>query len=286
MGVKRRIRLPGFNGRAASQTATLDLPVGARYHEIWLYGDSATGKVATDHINEIRIKVNGKVQRTMTYTELQALNVFNGSIYGIVGNTTAGTWELPIFFAEPWRKDPRQQDGLAWATGDLSSFQIEVDIKADNPDSLYANAVVDNSLVTINGGQVDAPMGLINKWFRTAIPYVGTSIDYQQFPVRDAYQQISFFDPSSDIDRVTVKVDNNVIHDLTKDENDAILKAHGMTPVAGRYDLVFDHDDALNSALPMSFNGRRVSNFQVKIESDTQTARNITALYQLLGYAE
>lgn len=289
MSVKRITPLPSFSGVAAGVTATGDIPVGPRYHVIWLQVSDSAGSLVTEIVSQIRLKVNGKVQRTMSPAELEALNGLMGADYAAYTTGSEDTdlvTYIPIFLAEPWRKMLAAQDGLAWGTGNLSTFQIEIDINAGITSPQIAGFVeVDNSVVkSTEGVETQAGLGVICKWTRTMIPVNGTTQDITTFPRRDYYQQISFFDAY--ISRVEVKVENFTVRDVTKAQNDAVLLSRDMAPLAGRFDLVFDHDDVLNSALPMIVGGRAVNDFQVKLHLSSGTARNITTIVQTLGKAD
>jgi hypothetical protein len=296
--VKRITPLPAANAVAAGQTATLDIPVGPRYHVIWLVIANAATEAFTSILGDIRLKVNGKVQRTMSAAQLDALNKLNGSIYGAIavdgGGGAITETRLPIYLAEPWRKQVQAVDGLAWATGDLATFQVELDLLANvSAPTIRAYAEVDNSVVTgKDNTSRQAPLGVISKWFRTNIPITGTTQEIQTFPKRDNYQALSFFDPNGGgtaclISDIEVDVENFMIRKVSKLDNDATLTVREMTPAATRFDLVFDHDDILNSALPMvNANKERVQDFQVKLTLSDGTPRNIPCIYQVLGYAE
>jgi len=281
--VKRWIKAPSLVGLAASSTAVCNLPVGPRYHTLMISG---TGTTAATHISEMRLKVNGKVQRVMTYAELQAINILNGSIYGVQGTST---FQLSIFLAEPWRKSNRDQDLLAWGTGNLDSFQLEIDITSTAPTTLYVIAQIDNSIVQQDGKSVQQPMGMITKWDRVQLPLTGTSPDYglASFPIRDNYQSIHIVDSGGTFTSYALKVDNFLIREVTKVENDAFLTHYGMSPAGGRLDIIFDHDDFLNSALPTQGpDGRRIQDFKLSLVSGTATARNLSTIYQRIGLAE
>lgn len=289
MAVKRVTKLPTISGIVQGGTATLDVPIGPRYHLIWIRAKAAA-KTLVQIVSEMRIKLNGKVQRVHTATELDALNTMQGvgSIYASQNSGGAGNdYFIAIFLAEPWRKQAAVAEGMAWGTGDLGTFQIEIDLNASAGATitLEAYAEVDNSIVKdAQGKDAQAPIGLISKWFRTQIPITGTTQNIQTFPRRDNYQQISFFD--ANISNVQIKVDNFVIRDVTKAQNDATLVARGIVPVAGRFDMVFDHDDILDSALPMIVNARQVQDFQVNLTLSDGTARNIATIYQVIGRPE
>jgi len=294
--MKRVKSLPTASGVAVGKTATFDIPVGPRYHVIWLEAGDTAKDLVTDIIGDIRLKVNGKVQRTMSATELDAINTamsLNGE-YGAaietdgvgVGAGHVTKTRLPIWLAEPWRKQLAVGDGLAWATGDVSTFQIEVDIKAGaTGPTLDGFVEVDYATVKDSNGVESQPrMGVIAKWFRTNLPINGTTQDITTLPRRDYYQQISLFD--ANISSVVVETDSIIQRDLTKVRNDDILISREMTPTSDRYDIVFDYDDLITSGLPMVMNGRPVADFQVRLTLSDGTARNITALIQRLGPPE
>lgn len=290
MAVKRQIPLPSLVAVAAGVTATLDLPIGPRYHQVWLKISSSARQVFTDIVGEMRVKINGKVNRVFTAADLDALNSFMGSEYA--KQTLAGTpdgiahTELPLFFGEPWRKRIDIGAGLAWPSGGWATLQLEIDVKAGatNP-AISGWAEVDSSVIVGADNTSGAPSDrLLLKWFKTALPVNGTQQDILSLPKRDAYTQISLFDNA--IDSVRLNVEGVTIKELTKRQVDAFLRARGMVPVADRFDLVFDDDDSLDSALPMTINGQAVRDFQLRLNLSSGTARNIPCIYQVLGRPE
>lgn len=314
--VKRIVNLPNVTGWAgavagafSAHTVTLDLPVGPRYHVVWISGHAGAGKKATDLIGEIRIKVNGAVQRVFTLTELLKLNVLNSNQtvgYGYAGrngNVAATTFYIPIWFAEPWRKSLAAQDGLAWGTGDVSTFQIELDIAAYAAGTFTGlvaptfKAEVDNSLVAIDGRNVDQPLGIITKWRRLQIPITSANGWNDFLGLKDlsgAIQSVHLSD--ANISEFELIVDNSIVRKNTTAWNAATLAARDMAPDAAStndcparamYDLVFDHDDILANALPLTFNGRKVGSVNLRLNENGGTvSRNITTLVQYAGPAE
>src|ERR1043166_3429707 len=137
MPTLRKKLLPTFNNAVAGQTATTQLTLGQKLHTLWLkVSDAAGDEVLGDVVKEIRLLINGKVQRRMQALELEALNVANGQIYASQPSGTAGTPGfyrcLPIFLAEPWRKTNVEAAALGWnLTGpNVASASIEVDFDA------------------------------------------------------------------------------------------------------------------------------------------------------------
>src|SRR5690348_5945828 len=85
--------LPTFRAIAAGQTATCILELGKRYHVIWLELSDTNGVTLASGnlIGEIRVLLNGKVQRRMTGVELNALNSLNGPAYAVKTAGVPGT---------------------------------------------------------------------------------------------------------------------------------------------------------------------------------------------------
>ena len=282
--VKRRIPLRNVQNVAASKTALIECPVGPRYHQIILQHGYTAGTntiaAAATNISEIRVKVNGRVQRTSSGTQLRALNIANGSVYDAVSteapNTAPGV-SFPLFFAEPWRKDVVDADGLAWQTSKWASFQIEVDLSTASTPTLLAWAVVDDF---VSPGNAVTP---IVKWIRQSIGASGTSQDITTLDRRDFLQQVSIYDASGGgaTSRVTLRKDGEILHDLTTSANAALLQQNGMTPASGRYDLVLDHDDLLSSAVDL--NGAR--DLSITVES-TSMSGSLVLIVQRLGPPE
>jgi len=318
MATKRVVNLPtisGWNGTAAgafaAHTITIDCPVGPRYHEIWIEANAgAAKKLLVDLLGEIRIKINGRVQRVFTAAELNKLNVLNGAQYACLGGLTNATLAaLPIYFAEPWRENIDTQDGLAWGTGDVSTFQIEIDITgyagaAAGLTKPVARATIDNSLVKVGDSMVDVGMGAIVKVQNVQVTVASGWNDFQNLPKRDFYQSLHIFD--ANLVEYEVKVDNNIIRQNSTTTTAAMLVGHGMLPnptktatpataaadmpnstdstQRGCTDIVFDHDDKVSSSLPTNFNGRRVGDFNVRL--NTTSTGSVKLIYQTIGPAE
>lgn len=318
MATKRIVNLPNVSGwigtaggAFAAHTITIDIPVGPRYHEIWIGANPGAAKTLIDNggtglLGEFRLKVNGKVQRQALASDINKINVLNGVTYACrSGLTNAAATDLCVYLAEPWRENEDAQDGLAWATGDVSTFQLEVDIvayagAAAGLTKPTAKAVIDNSLVDAgNGRQVDAPMGAIVKWRQVQIPVASGFNDFGGLPKRDFYQSLHLFDYANFSD-FEVKVDNNMIRQDSKSGNENRLSAHAMLPAPtatatpatlaadmptrNMIDIVFDHDDKVSSSLPMRYNGRQVGDYNLRL--NTTTTGTIKCIYQLIGPAD
>lgn len=284
MAAKRKIKLSNLSGVAASGTTVLEVPLAfGRCHYILLEHGYSSGTntvaAAATNISEIRVVVNGTVVRTISGTQLRDMNIANGTAYDCLGvpNTSPGV-SFPIFFAEPWRKDAKDQDALAWPSAAMNSFKIEVALGAASTPTLVAHAVVDDVQ-----GSADA---LICKWIRQPFNAGSTSFDISTIDRRGWLTQISLYPDSGASNaatRVTVKKDGIIVHELSKSANLALLTNHAMTPAAsGRtaniYDVVFDHDDLLGSALQMAGSKDLV----VTVEAGSTMSGTVTGIIQRL----
>jgi hypothetical protein len=287
--IKYRLQVRSVQNVAASKTALIDLPCGQRYHYIVLEHGFAAGTNtiagAESNITEIRIKSNSRVQRIISGTQLRDMNLLNGTAYDCTGlpNTAPGV-TFPIYFAEPWRETPADQDALAWATSGWLSFQIEVDLGAASTPTLLAYAVVDDFVPPANTNP-----GIV-KWIRQSLVPAGTQYDVVTLDRRDWLQQISIY-PDSGASQapnlVTFKRNGQILHELSSAANTALLTNSFMTPAAsgrtsGIYDLVFDHDGLLSSAVPMD--GSRDS--LLEINSGSAMSGTQVAIIQRLGPPE
>src|SRR2546427_1602767 len=124
-------QLPTFDSVAAGRKAVVDLPLGLRYHVVWLeLGNNATAdKALDDLVDDIIVKINGKPQRTHTGVQLNYLNVINGLPFAAKSTGEFGEADyrihLPIWFAEPWRRNQEEVSSLALRANGIQSFQIE-----------------------------------------------------------------------------------------------------------------------------------------------------------------
>lgn len=267
--MQRFITTNSFNAVGAGQTATLDLPVTQLYRMLQLNytraGVAATEAQMKSDIAEVRLKLNGKVQRVFSATELFSINSFNGH------SVVAG--RLPIFFAEPTRRTAQGEDAGAWGTADVDTFQVEVDIDgaAISP-GITANVLID---------PMNRQMGPIVKWRRQNIPVTATGIaTTTTLDKNNAYYRIHAF--STDINAVEVLVDQNRVLEGSAEELSAHYAANGLTVPAAETVLAFDVDQRVSSALAMAYsNGQKVSEFRVEWDMGAATSFNIIS--ELLG---
>lgn len=248
--------LPTAQGVQAGRTATFNLDIGSRYHVIWLeFANTHTGDGGAPLsalTGDIRIKINGNVQRTFTPIQADAIYGLYGSAFGAQqeGTGDAILTRVPIWFAEPWRKANAEVPLTAWnLDASVKSFQIEVDI----PPGL--------TTPTLQGTyEFDATTGVLGgivKWIRTDLPAVGTVQDFNQLDKKEFINAIHLF-PTVEttpkyVSKLRFTANGNDVRDLIDYlENRASLKGRELVPdtsAAPRFDLVFDYDDPINNAL-------------------------------------
>lgn len=248
-----------FNAVGAGQTATLDLPPDGIYHKLSLhYAESGTPAAAAAiqaAIDEVRLVVNGKVQRRMNGTDLLAINAYHGKGY------TDGY--LPIFFSEPWRRSVQGEDSLAWGMADVATFQLEVDIAAGRiGPTLEATAVKDIA---------QANMGPIVKWRKYTVPVSAVGVvNADGFDRRDT--QLAFHCLSSNISDVRVELDREIIVDTDKGQLDDTADDQGFSPQPGWTHIDFNATRRVSDGLPMvSPQGQRAKDFLVNFTMSSAT---------------
>lgn len=231
------IVLPSANAVAPGQTATFDVPALYTYHGISIYytanGVAATRATMEADITEIRIKLNGQIQRRFSAATLFAINAFYGDV--------VDNGYLPIYFSEPWRRTTQGEDALAWGMADISTFTIEVDIKstAVNP-TLAAKGMIE---------RVNRPNGIIKKWAQFTVPALVTGeYNYPQLPKGDAYHALHGF--TANVTEVQVKIDQTEEFRATRADALHWYARHGLQMQSGVFTVAFDHTNRVADALP------------------------------------
>jgi hypothetical protein len=248
--------LPTAQGVSSGRTATFNLDIGSRYHVIWLrFGNTHTGDGGAPLASltgDIRVKIGGNVQRTFTPIEADAIyglygSAFKSQTYG-TGDAIV-TW-VPIWLAEPWRKNNAEVPLTAWNIDPrIKSFQVEVDIPAALTTPTLDGIYEYDALTGVLGGIV--------KWIDQDLPAVGASQDFNQIDRKEFINAIHLF-PTVEttpkyVNKLKFTANGNDVRDLVDYlQNRTSLKGRELNPdtsAAPRFDLVFDYDDPINNAL-------------------------------------
>lgn len=263
-----------FNAVAAGQTATLDLPTTRIYHGIRLVYTTTTGGGANQtnmeaHITEVRIKVNGKVQRRFSAAHAFAMNAYRGKAFE--------TGILPIFFSEPHRRTVQGEDALAWGMADVDTFQVEVDI-----DAAALTPTIEAVAITAEGR---ANMGPIVKLRQFVIPVAAIGIvNVPTLPKNDAYYALHCL--SAVINSARVLIDQKEIINATAALLTSLADDQSLTWQTGYFHLDFAATRRVADSLAMTVGNpaERVSDFQ--IDFDMSAATSFTMIAEVLGFRD
>lgn len=266
---RRKDNLPSFNAVGAAQTATVNLPVNRRYHAIFIeYKGTANQTTIEADITEVRILVDGNVQRRFSASDLNSVNAFNGYAF------KAGL--LPIFFSEPWRRDAFGEDMLSWGMYGSGTFQIEIDIHADaTAPALGGFYVFDN---------VPQSLSNIMKWRKQTLGVTSTGQrSMNTLPKKDVYHRIHCFETAADdIADVSIEIDGLNVYDMEDSQNDALLEVRDFVPQSDVYHIVFDETQRVQDGLPMTKpDGTQVGEFN--IDFNFAVANDATLLIETRG---
>jgi len=285
-------QLPTFDAVAAGKKAVCKPPLGLRYHAIWLeLGNNAiAANTIADLVDDVVVKINGKPQRTHTGVQLDELNGINGAAYGFQASGTSGQADrriyLPIWFAQPWRKNPSDAQALALRANGIEDFAIEVNVKA----ALAAPIVAGWYEFDYDTRAV----GLMSKVMRYDYGSSGTVLDIQGLEKRDFIESIHLFPDTSGTPRFVTEVKFTVNGEELRDrithlQNRASIQGRELvadTATPFRYDLVFDFDDPINGALPTQRDGKPVNEMTLKVTWDGAAAGTMPVLVVRTGPPE
>jgi hypothetical protein len=271
---RRKVKLTSINGVAAGQTATLDLPCGGRrYFGIYAkYKTNAAQATLEADITEIRLVINGKVQRRFSDADLNFRELVNGRAF-VLGM-------IPINLYEPRAREANGEEGVAWGTADVNTFRVEFDIAGGAvAPTISAWAEVDD---------VPSPLGLIVKWYKETYNATGAqTLNITTLSKRDVYQAIHA--RTALVTAVKVTVDGLDWYDLARDEASlALPRRPGLTQVANNFSVLFEDDDQVSDGLPMlkKINGATVAVSELRVDLTASGAGAIPLLIERLGYAD
>lgn len=233
--MRRKVLLTSVSNVAAGQTASIDLPVGRRYFAVYMLykGNAAQATIDAD-ITEVRVILNGKVQRRFSGADLNVIMATRGFAFQL--------GLIPILFAEPRRRTWQGEEGLAWGTKGVSTFRIEVDISgAAVAPTLTATAEVDD---------LNVPIGTIVKWYKEGFNSAGAQVvNITTLMKRDTYDAIHI--RSALATAIKVTVDSLEIADLTRTLCDFYARRRGFVQQANTLSLIFADSDQVTDGLPM-----------------------------------
>lgn len=225
MSLKTTRLMPGWEGVVAGQTATLRLPIGLTYHQLWT---TFTG-VTLAQMNEVRLVANGQVvQRFGSGTLLDSYAQFEGRS-SAVGAVSIICIDLDRF----GMRTRAGEEFTALGTGlpsdptPVTTLSLEIDIDA---------AAAATTLVTRAVQSVPRALGLIKK-IRTFTYNPAGAIDFEiaDLPKGDLINQIYIDFSAGNLSRLTIERDNFRVFDRGDDLNERIQTDGIRVPQASQY---------------------------------------------------
>lgn len=271
--MRRIVTMPNFNAVAANQTATIDLPVNDIYHGLKItYGTATAGGPNLANMQaeilEIRLKIDGKTQRRMTGSELFAINAYHGIPFS--------TGIIPIFFSEPWRRTPPGEESLAWGMGDVSTFQIEIDIGAATTPSLSCLAVIQKGARN---------MGPISKWRRYVIPVSAIGIvNVTTLPKQDAY--LALHANSLVCSDIEIKVDQEEVFKATLAQATELYAEQGFAMQTGFFTVDFAYTGQISDSLGLVRADGKGRINDLRIDFNMSAATTFNLLTEQIGFRD
>ena len=214
-------KMPSFEGVAPGQTATLRLPIGRTYHQLFIAYAGTT--FDPSHMDGIRVVANGEVIQNLTGPLLDAMNQFDGRAaasgvlvldferYGLL--TRAGREVTALGTGHP--EDPNP----------ITTLALEIDINS---------AAVAPSLSCKARQSAPSPSGLLKKIKRFNYTAAGSGpFEIADLPRGDLINRVFFGNHSvTGIKSLKLERDNFVEFERTVAENEAIQRDGVRVPQA------------------------------------------------------
>lgn len=253
-------RITGINGVAVSGMATVELPLGRRYHGLTFYYKTNASQADIEAaISFIRLYVGGVIQRDINVAELFKRHATAGRAF-VLG-------EIPIFFSEPERADVMGEEATSWDVTGQTSFTVEIGFTG----AAVAPAVSGFASFDFerNDGEGANPGANIVRWQRQSVNLaVGNANNVKTLP-KGVVQRLTVFTPTSAVSAARVQVNNRTKFDLSRTEATNLLAKYGYTTQALTMPIYYDFTAQITDALPVA----ALDDYDVQLTSaDAQNA--------------
>lgn len=226
--------MPGFEGVAAGQTATVRLPLGLTYESILLTYSGAT----LAQLNEARIVANGRtLQRWVELSKLDTINKFHGR--------AAASGVIVLDFNRFNLRTRAGEEFTALGTGvrapeggvELSTLALEIDIDAAAVGSALSAAAIQSA---------PRPLGLIkNVREFTYSPAAAGEYEITDLPKGHLFNALHFHH-GGNMSALRIERDGYTLFDRTVAENSLIQSDGKRTPQTNVF--TFDPTELGNGA--------------------------------------
>ena len=266
-------RLPSFEGVAAGNQALIKLPIGLRYHYLYLEYSGVT----LAQLTEIRLKANNKVFQTFSATERDKMNQHKG--------LAAASGVLVIPLDRIGLKNREQEELTAVNTNvpdkngyAITSFTVEVDI-----DGAAAAPVL--KMTASQSAAVAGGPGLMLNIYRQSRAISGDGeLEVSDYPygtvTAQALNAFHLIPSAGSISKVKIERELRAIFERDATHNN-LIQANGVrTPQAGWYSV----DPSELGYGGNSIDLRRVQDFRIKMQcSEAMTVKGIFEYLGALG---
>ena len=218
-------KMPSFQGVAAGQTATANLPIGLTYHELLLNYSGVT----LAQMNEIRVVANGKViQRYASGTQLDTMNQFEGRA------AAAGVLTIPVGDRYGLKsRDGIEFSGLGTGVVDdpnpITTLSVEVDIDA-------AAVGTTLSMIAIQSDpSVSGMIKFVDQY--SYAPSAAGDFDISDLPKSRIFNQL--FLQSANVTDVEIRRNGYTVFERSASENNTVQTDGVRVPQAGNFVVDF-----------------------------------------------
>jgi len=273
-------KLPNPEGVQAGGTATFRIPVGRRFHALYLdYAYSATTQNVAD-FEEIRIFANGQVIQRFTGTERDVLNQFDGKAASV------GVLEIPFdrsgLKTVVGQEETAVNTGVADAEGRMiTSMYMEIDLNSG-----MTIAASDLSLYSKQSEAIEGGPGTIPYIRREQRNSSGADSDFQisdfvnpgvNAPDKVALNRITFIPSTGSIAELKIERNGYTIFERT-DEINRVIQNAGVRKAQSGYYMIDSTENAYGGE-PVELFGMTDYRYHL----DVSAAMTITCLSEYLG---
>ena len=250
--LQKPVKQASIQGIAAGAKATGRIPTNGTIYILMLRCLKAAGvemsraEMVAD-IGNIIVRLNGKQVMEGTSTFFLDRQKYYGDCYGASAGNVNGV--IPIFLYLPHLESDPERRVLGYGMQDVEAFEIEVNITA-------VATLVSMEVYTVGSDEV-RPLGrhlrirpFQQNFGTTGLQEISTlprekgNVDYVALHIEKS---------TGTIDKVTVKVNNNIVHDQVPPSlNQVMLAISQRIPQAAYYTVDFGRRNDLTSILPMA----------------------------------
>lgn len=263
-------RLPPFEGVAPGQQALIKLPIGRRFHHLYL----VYAGVTLAQMTEIRVLANGKVFQRFTATERDKMNQFMGIA------AANGILQIPFDRIGLLQRENRELTAVNTGVPDqagfaINSFTVEIDIASG------ATAPVLSMFATQSEPVAGGPGAMLNiRKDSRSIAGAG-ELEVSDYiynkPVAQSLNAAYFVPSAGTINRVKVERNLYAIWERSTALNEKVQVDGVRTPVSGWW--VLDTSERGYGGNNIGLKG--VNDFRVIF--DCSAAMTITSLMEYIG---